>query len=88
MISTITTEIAEPTISASVTTMSQLRENATFQRQGKQSVSKTNRTGNFDRKQSYGAQKTGGQGQYETCKPAASRYKKEDGPEGRSGTKI
>lgn len=28
MISTITTEIAEPTISASITTMSQLRENA------------------------------------------------------------
>ena len=71
MISTITTEIAEPTISASITTMSQMRENAGhagLQRQGKQSVSKTTRTGNFERKQSYGGTKTS---QYETCKLAA-----------------
>jgi len=50
MISTMTTEVAEPIISASITTMSQMREIATFQRQGKQSVSKTTRAGNSERK--------------------------------------
>ena len=56
---TLEAEAAEPTISASVTTRAQVRENAHFQqRQGKQSVGKPAKTVNFsDRRQSAGGPK-------------------------------